>query len=44
MNLVEFENRMLVLVQWAWSYLTWNRGARLITNPELKEEEQTETM
>jgi NADH:quinone reductase (non-electrogenic) len=29
--LVEFENRVLVLVQWAWSYLTWNRGARLIT-------------
>jgi NADH dehydrogenase len=31
MNLVGFENRVLVLVQWAWSYLTWNRGARLIT-------------
>jgi NADH dehydrogenase len=29
--LVEFENRLLVLVQWAWSYLTFNRGARLIT-------------
>jgi NADH dehydrogenase len=29
--LVEFENRVLVLVQWAWSYFTWNRGARLIT-------------
>jgi len=31
--LVEFENRLLVLVQWAWNYLTWNRGARLITGP-----------
>jgi NADH dehydrogenase len=31
MYLVEFENRLLVLVQWAWNYLTWNRGARLIT-------------
>jgi NADH dehydrogenase len=30
-NLVEFENRVLVLVQWAWMYLTWNRSARLIT-------------
>jgi NADH dehydrogenase len=31
MNLVEFENRVLVFIQWAWNYLTWNRGARLIT-------------
>jgi len=31
MYLVEFENRVLVLVQWAWSYFTRNRGARLIT-------------
>jgi len=31
MNIVGFENRVLVLLQWAWSYLTWNRGARLIT-------------
>ena len=29
--LVEFESRVLVLIQWAWNYLTWNRGARLIT-------------
>jgi len=29
--LVEFENRVLVLVRWAWSYVTRNRGARLIT-------------
>ena len=31
MYLVEFDNRLLVLLQWAWNYLTWNRGARLIT-------------
>lgn len=31
MYLVEFENRLLVLIQWAWNYITWNRGARLIT-------------
>jgi NADH dehydrogenase len=29
--LIGFENRMLVLVQWAWSYLSYERGARLIT-------------
>jgi NADH dehydrogenase len=31
--LVEFENRLLVLVQWAWNYVTRNRSARLITGP-----------
>jgi NADH dehydrogenase len=30
--LVEFDNQVLVLFQWAWSYLTRNRGARLITS------------
>jgi NADH dehydrogenase len=34
MYLVEFDNRLLVLVQWAWNYATWNRGARLITGEE----------
>ncbi len=29
--LVEFQNRLLVLFQWAWNYLTRNRAARLIT-------------
>jgi NADH dehydrogenase len=29
--LIQFENRVLVLFQWAWSYVTWNRSARLIT-------------
>jgi NADH dehydrogenase len=29
-----FQNRLLVLVQWAWSYLTFARGARLIVNKE----------
>lgn len=31
MYLVEFENRLLVFVQWAWNYFTRNRSARLIT-------------
>ena len=29
--LVEFDNRLLVLIQWTYNYLTRNRGARLIT-------------
>jgi NADH dehydrogenase len=32
MYLVEFENRLLVFVEWVYNYLTRNRGARLITN------------
>jgi NADH:ubiquinone reductase (H+-translocating) len=31
--LVEFENRVLVMVQWGWSYFTRARGARLIVGP-----------
>jgi NADH dehydrogenase len=29
--LIGFRNRLLVFIQWAWSYLTYERGARLIT-------------
>jgi NADH dehydrogenase len=29
--LVGFRNRLVVLFQWAWAYLTFNKGARLIT-------------
>jgi NADH dehydrogenase len=29
--LIGFRNRVLVMIQWAWSYLTYERGARLIT-------------
>jgi len=29
--LIGFRNRLIVLIQWAWSYLTFERGARLIT-------------
>jgi len=32
MYLVEFENRLLVFVEWVYNYITRNRGARLITN------------
>jgi NADH:ubiquinone reductase (H+-translocating) len=34
MYLVEFSNRVLVFVQWGFFYLTFNRGARLITGDE----------
>ncbi|CAN5841797.1 MAG: NAD(P)/FAD-dependent oxidoreductase [Gemmatimonadetes bacterium] len=29
--LIGFRNRLAVMMEWAWSYLTWQRGARLIT-------------
>jgi len=29
--LIGFRNRVLVMLQWAWAYLTYQRGARLIT-------------
>ena len=29
--LVGFRNRLVVLIQWAWAYLTFDAGARLIT-------------
>ena len=32
MNLVQFESRLLVFMQWSWNYLTRNRSARLITS------------
>ncbi|SIO58525.1 NADH dehydrogenase [Singulisphaera sp. GP187] len=31
--LIGFRNRFVVLFEWAWSYLTYDRGARLITGP-----------
>jgi NADH dehydrogenase len=32
--LIEFGNKVLVMFQWAWTYLTKKRGARLITGPD----------
>lgn len=32
--LIQFQNRALVLTQWAWNYFTRNRSARLITGEE----------
>jgi NADH dehydrogenase len=29
--LVGFRNRLVTIFQWAWTYFTFDRGARLIT-------------
>jgi NADH:ubiquinone reductase (H+-translocating) len=34
MQLINFENRLLVLIQWAWAYVRWNRGASLVTGTD----------
>ncbi len=33
MQLTGFRNRLVVLMQWAWAYLTFQRSVRLITEP-----------
>lgn len=35
--LIGFKNRLFVLFQWTWSYLTFSRGARLITKKDWKD-------
>lgn len=46
--LLEFDNKLIVMVQWAWSYFTESKGARLITtpgqDPEITLEDDQETM
>jgi NADH dehydrogenase len=32
--LIEFDNKLLVLLQWGWNYFTYQRGARLITGDD----------
>jgi NADH dehydrogenase len=34
MTLVGFRNRLAVFFEWTWQYLTYQRGARIITKPE----------
>jgi NADH dehydrogenase len=34
--LMDFRNRVLVLIDWAWSYFTYQRGSRLITGHRLE--------
>jgi NADH dehydrogenase len=33
--LIGFRNRVIVLIEWAWSYITYQRGARVITGEGL---------
>jgi NADH dehydrogenase len=28
--LIGYRNRLVVLLEWAWAYVTWGRGARVI--------------
>lgn len=35
--LIGFRNRLLVMMQWAWEYFTYEHGARLITPPSQPE-------
>jgi NADH dehydrogenase len=35
--LVGFRNRLFVMSEWAWAYLTYNHSARLITDPVQRE-------
>ncbi len=48
MYIVEFENRVLVFIKWGFQYLTFNRGARLITGyrrlPKGPHTEEAETI
>ena len=32
--LVGFRNRLVVLVNWAWNYLNWDRGNRVIVRDD----------
>ena len=34
MNLIGFRNRLVVLVQWAWAYFSYQRAVRLITGQD----------
>jgi NADH:ubiquinone reductase (H+-translocating) len=49
--LIGFRNRIIVLIQWAWAYFTYERGARLITGStqlpswnDLQSEEHNQTV
>ena len=35
MYIVQFQNRLLVFLQWMWLYVTFDRAARLITGKNL---------
>lgn len=41
--LIGFHNRLMVMLTWFWSYLTWKRGSRLITTHIARRVDLTET-
>ena len=41
LNLIGFRNRLVVLVQWAWSYFSYQRAIRLITGPAAQPDSTT---
>jgi NADH dehydrogenase len=41
--LIGFRNRLIVMIQWAWSYFTYDRGARLITGKVSRESSEVLT-
>jgi NADH dehydrogenase len=41
--LIGFRNRFVVLFEWAWSFVSYDRGARLITGPLRKDPNQART-
>jgi NADH dehydrogenase len=40
LNLIGFRNRLIVMVQWAWAYFSYQRAIRLITGPPGEAEEK----
>lgn len=36
MSLVGFRNRLVVLTEWAWAYLTWQRSARVVLEDSIE--------
>ena len=32
--LIGFRNRLIVMVEWAWAYFTYERGARVVAEPD----------
>ncbi|MBD2039529.1 NAD(P)/FAD-dependent oxidoreductase [Microcoleus sp. FACHB-672] len=40
--LIEFDNKLIVMIQWGWNFFTRKRGARLITNQDEKIEVEGE--
>jgi NADH:ubiquinone reductase (H+-translocating) len=38
--LIQFDSKLIVMVQWAWSYFTKNRGARIITRTSLQPDDE----